>query len=65
MTVSRRTAALGGVVAWLVVLLFAPEKRPAALAVWGLLAAVAVTGSVVAGRLLSRELRRAVLKDRP
>ncbi|HVF03473.1 MAG TPA: hypothetical protein VNA20_01415 [Frankiaceae bacterium] len=61
---SRRNAAVAGLLAWLVALLFAPEKRPAALAVWALFAAVAVAASIVAGRLLSRSLKRAVLKDR-
>lgn len=60
---SRRNAAVAGVVAWLVALLFAPEKRPAAVAVWGLVTAVAVTVSIVTARVLSRELRRAVAKD--
>ena len=62
---SRRNAAVAGLVAWLVALLFAPEKRPAALAIWAVFAAVAVAVSIAGGRLLARELKRAVLKDRP
>jgi hypothetical protein len=61
--VSRRTAAVVGVVAWLVTLLFVPDHGVRALAVWGALTAVAVAVSIGCARLLSRELRRAVLKD--
>ena len=60
---SRRNAAVAGFVAWLVALLWAPEKTVSGLAIWGLIAAVGVTLSVVAGRSLSRALKRAVLKD--
>jgi hypothetical protein len=63
--VSRRAAAVAGLVAWLLLLLLAPEKSASGLAVWGAFAALAVTASIVVARLLSRALRRAVLKDPP
>jgi len=55
---SRRNAALAGLVAWLVALLFAPEKTVRGMAVWGAVSAVAVTASVVVARVLSREVKK-------
>ena len=60
---SRRNAAIAGVVAWLCALLFAPRDGVRGIVVWALFAAVAVTVSIVGARVLSRQLRRAVLKD--
>jgi hypothetical protein len=63
--VSRRTAALAGFVAWLLLLLLlAPRDGVRGIGVFGLAAAVAVTVSIVVARLLSKALRDAVLKGR-
>ena len=63
---SRRTAALAGLVAWLAALAWAatwPDADAKALLVWAVLSAVVVAASVVSSRVLSRALRRAVLRD--
>ena len=62
---SRRTAALAGVVAWLLLLLvIAPRDGVRGIVVFGLAAAAAVTVSIVLARILSKALRDAVLKER-
>ena len=61
---TRRTAACLGLVAWLLALLAAPEYTPRALAVWGLIAGAVIATSIVVSRVLTRELKHAVLKDR-
>jgi hypothetical protein len=62
---SRRNAFVAGVVAWLLALLWAPDHSPRGLALWAVVAAAAVALAIVGARVLSRELRRAVLKDKP
>ena len=63
---SRRNAALAGLVAWLAAMVWAATWTDArGLAVWAVLAAVIVAASIAAGRALSGMLRDAVLKDRP
>ena len=63
-----RTALVGCLVAWLVALLWAasrPGGSLGALAVWGVLSAVVLLGSVAASLAMGRALTRRVTKDQP
>ena len=62
---SRRTAAIVGLGAWLLALLAAPEKTLLGVVIWGAVAGTVIGLSIVTTRVIARELRRAVLKDRP
>lgn len=63
-----RNALVGCLVAWLVALLWAasrPGGSLAALAVWGVLSAVVILGSVAGSLAMGRALTRRVTKDGP
>jgi hypothetical protein len=63
-----RHALVGCLVAWLVALLWAasrPGGTLAALAVWGVLSAVVLVGSVAGSLAMGRALSRRVTKDQP
>ena len=61
---SRRLAALIGAVVWAGLMVRAAgDGTGGGLAVFGLIAAVVVTVTIVIASVLSRDLRKAVLKD--
>ena len=61
---SRRNAALAGLVAWLVALLAAPEKTVRGVAIWAAVSGAVIAIAIVVSRSLAKALRDTVMRGR-